>query len=512
MNEQERAQRKERILATFQATGSIRATARQLRMSVNTVRDVLRGTENKRPRAVPSAPRQSLLDPFVPMISRLVLEDHLTAILVLQEIRALGYTGGYSILKDRVRRIRPSKKTRATTVIEHPPGAEGQVDWSPYSVNLGGEQRVVHAFSMVLPFSRFMVVRFALNEQLDTLLALHEEAFSILRAIPKLMTYDNMTTVGRHISRDEIWINPRFADYAKSCGFDIHLIDPGRPNQHGSVERPFFYVETNFLLSHRSRFADFEDLDRKIRQWCDEVANVRIHGTTRERPVDRLKRERSLLLPLPSDRPEIARMVTRKVGSDFCVPVDTNRYSVPPRYVGQVATVKVVGETVEIKVGGDPVAVHPLNHARYDRKVLPEHEEAFKRVTPSRRLLEQAFLRLGPAAEDYYQGLRTQRGRGAGYHLQRILRLSDRHSASVVCGAMAYAARFGNYSADAIARVIAGRELREVASPAPGEVSAPPERVKRWLEGLDVETGELSDYDRIIARQGGGEGGDDEPR
>ena len=133
--------------------------------------------------------------------------------------------------------------------------------------------------------------------------------------------------------------------------------------------------------------------------------------------------------------------------------------------------------------------------------MLPEHEEDFKRLTPSRRLLEQAFTRLGPCAQDYYQGLLAQRGQGAGHHLQRILRLADRHGTAVVMGAMAHAARYGNYSASAVAHLILGRPEAPAPRTAPddGLASAPPERVRRWLEGMHVEQRELTDYDRMIA-------------
>jgi transposase len=498
-----------RILDAYAQTGSIRGAARRVKTRRKTVRAALRGEPLHGPPGG-RPPRPSKLDPYRPVIQRLVLEDKLTAILVLEEIRALGYQGGYSILKDYVRLVRPTPRAKVTTVLEHPPGAEGQVDWSPYTVQLGGEQRVVHAFSLVLPFSRFMVVRFAMDEQLDTLLRLHDEAFSVVGAIPRLMTYDNMTTVGRKLPSGELVLTARFEAYRQSCGFDVALIDPGRPNQHGSVERPFHYLEHNCLRRRRLRFDDLGDLNRHAAWWCDTVANVRVHGSTRERPVDRLARERPLMLPLPSLRPEPCQSLGRKVGKDFCVAVDTNRYSVPPRHVDQPATVKLYAERLEVLVGGTVVAVHAVCPSRHQRLVLPEHEEAFKRVTPSRRLLEQAFLRLGPSAGTYYDGLRQQRGRGAGYHLQRILRLADRHGADVVSGAMAHAARYGNYSADAVARVIVGREIADRTGGDTRPVPTPPERVRRWLEAIHVEDADLADYDRLIDGLVGPQGGGDD--
>ena len=511
MSNAKRERRRKLVLETFAELGSIRATVRKLGISIHVVRRVLRGQDQVRQAPASAPARPSKLDPFKPVIQRLVLEDRLSAVLVLEEIRALGYQGGYSILKEYVRQIRPAPKRRATTVLEHPPGAEGQVDWSPYNVAFGADWRVVHCFSFVLAFSRFMVVRFSFDETLETLLAMHEEAFSVIGGIPALMTYDNMTTVGRHVSQDEIDINSRFESYRQQCDFEIQLIDPGRPNQHAPVERPFHYIENNCLRRRRFHFDDLADLNRHATWWCEHIANVRTHGSTHERPVDRLQRERALLRPLPSQRPESYRTVARKVGSDFCVSLDTNRYSVPPKHVGQPATLHVYAERLEVFVAGKLAAAHARAQGRYLRQVLPEHDEAFKRCTPSRRLLEQAFLRLGPSANDYYEGLRVQRGRGAGYHLQRILKLADRYGSERVVGAMAHAARYGNYSAEAVARVITGRQMQRNARAADSPASPPPEQVRRWLEGLHVEDSDLADYDRLIDQRNlhGDDGGDD---
>lgn len=488
------------ILATYHKTGSIKATSKLLRIGRTVVRAVLRGTERGRAIPAQSPPRPSKLDAFKPHIQRLVLEDRLTATLALEEIRALGYTGGYSILKQHVRAIRPMPKMKVTTRIEHPPGSPAQVDWSPHVVLLAGETRIVHCFSLVLPFSRYMVVRYALNEQLETLVALHEEAFTDIGAVPAIITYDNMTTVGRHTGPGEITLNQRFTEYATRAGFGVFLISPGKPNQHASVERPFHYIENNFLPRHRKTFDDLADLNQRAKTWCDTVANIRLHGSTRERPVDRLLRERAFFKPLPVDRPEPFATLLRQVGTDFCVAVDTHRYSVPPRYANLHATIRLFSDRLEILVAGQHVATHPRSDVRHGRSVLPEHGAEFIHWTPSRLLLEQAFLRLGEPARDFHAGLLAQRGKGAGHHLQRLLKLADRHGSDPVVAAMGHAARYGNFSADAVNNVIAGRKMPRTPLATP--VSASPEQIRLWLPGLDVEAGDLANYDRMVDEAG----------
>lgn len=502
--------RRKRILESYEKERSIKGVARKLQMSPKTVRKVLRGKPLGRSLTESPKPRESKLDPYKPVLRRLILEDGLTAVLAIEELRELGYDGGRTIVCDYARAVRPSSKRKPTTVVAHTPGAEGQVDWSQYTVELGGEQRVVHAFSLVLPWSSYIFLRFAQDEQLDTLLRLHDEAFEDIDCVPPLMTYDNMTTVGRHVGPGKVWINPRFEHYSKQSGFGIRLIDPGNPNQHAPVERHFDYVENNCLRRRRFRFSSFDDLQQHACWWCDNVANVRRHGTTHERPVDRLARERPLMNPLPRVRAEAYQRIERKVSRDFCVRVDNNRYSVAPKFVGRKCAIRLYDERLEVLIDGQVVAYHTRRMQPGGRHVLAEHEEEFKRHTPSRHLLEQAFLRMGQAAESYHQGLIAERGKGAGYHIQRILRLADRYGSSVVVGAMAQTARYGNYSADAVAHVIAGKPPRRQDCRTGNDgLTLPPDSVRRWLEGMDVEGRDLEHFDRLLDRRDASSSDDD---
>ncbi len=195
---------------------------------------------------------------------------------------------------------------------------------------------------------------------------------------------------------------------------------------------------------------------------------------------------------------------TRKVSRDFCVRVDNNRYSVAPKFVGRKCIVRLYDERLEVVIDGQVVAYHSRRMQPGGRHVLREHEELFKRHTPSRHLLEQAFLRLGQAAESYHQGLVAERGKGAGYHIQRILRLTDRYGCAVVVGAMAQTARYGNYSADAVAHVIAGKPPRTQDRRTGNDgLTLPSDSVRRWLEGMEVEGRDLEHFDRLLERRDG---------
>jgi len=483
---------KKKIRELFQKTGSIRATAELARVSRNAVRRELRRLAL--PRAVATAPRKSKLDAFKDKIGYLVVEKHLSAVRVLEEIRSLGYQGGYSILKDYVRIIRPKGRKRATAPIPHSPGVEAQMDWSPHPVVLAGREQIVHTGSLILCFSRWLFFRHFPDETLESVILLHKEAFTELGAVPKTITYDNMTTVGRHTGPGKVWINPVFKTFADTYDFEIIILPPGAKERHGMVERPFHYIENNFLAGRE--FSDMEDINSKADFWRANTANVRVHGTLRERPVDRLQRERPFLKPLPQSSVDtFYREVDRSIYRDFCVAVDTNRYSASPHLIGLDAKVRLYKDHLEIWVNSKLDCRHTYVEGRFQRRVLPEHEKAFKEITGQHQLLKEAFLRLGPQAESYYEGLRRERGAGAGYHLQRILQLADRYGSDVIAGALAHAMRYGAFSADAVLRVTQGKALRPNQQ-APAQTI--PEEIKNWLRSCAVESQDPHFYDQLI--------------
>jgi transposase len=487
-------EQRSRIKKVFKETGYIRRTAKQVGVSRNAVRRELERIAHPIPNAPAYPRRPSKLDPYKSKISYLVIEKHLTAVRVLEEITELGYQGGYSILKDYIRTIRPKPYKRPTPPIDHPPGQEGQMDWSPHQTIIGGKRHIVHTGSIVLCFSRWLFMRFFPDEILERVIQLHEEAFQEVGKVPHTMTYDNMTTVGRHTGPGKVWINPTFKRFADQYDFEIIILPPGAKERHGKVERPFHYIEHNFLAGRE--FQDMEDLNRKGDLWRANTANVRIHGTLRQRPMDRLSREMPYLKPLLQNRTDLLfKEVDRLIHTDFCVAIDTNRYSATPNLIGQDAKVRLYRDHLEIWVNKQLDCKHTYVQDRDQRQVLPEHEQIYKKMTGQRQLLKNAFLRLGEPAMTYYEGLKKQRGVAAGYHLQRILQYADRHGHDVVAGALAHASRYGAYSADSVLRIIQGKKLNKKIA-----TESVPENIRQWLRACAVEKQDPSLYDRMILK------------
>jgi transposase len=458
---------------------------------VKTVRRLLRP---KRPRKA----RKSKLDPYRPLIQKLVCTDELSAVLVFDEIRALGYTGGYSLLKQYVRTIRPKSVRRPHLRFETKPGEQGQVDLSPYTVLLASEPTPVVCFSFVLGYSRWQFLRFFRHGDAHAVCHAHILAFEEAGGMPREILYDRMKQIVLESYRHRTVMHPLFDAMRRHYGdFKAVALAQGYKEGKGKVENPFLYVENNFLKRHRRRFRDIDDLNEKAAVWLRDTARPRTHGTTQERPVDRLDVERPELLPLPAHRFEAAEVVDRIVGDDFCVAWDTNRYSVPPRLVGHSLKVRVLEGWLEAKQGDDVLARHKVREPQHKRFILPEHEAEFREHSTSRHVLNEQFLRLGPSSRDFIDGLVAEHGGAAGYHMSRILGLAENVGVPRVAEALRHAVRYGAFDFNAVARIVKGKTDKPLAVP-PSTSGPLPEHIAEYLRGAGEHQRPLRTYEQLL--------------
>lgn len=339
------------------------AIADKLGIDRKTVTRLLQESPTRSYRRDATPKRVSKLDPYKEYIQRRVVEDGVTnAQVILREIRSQGYQGGYTILKDFMKPLRPQRKGKFTIRYETEPGEEAQVDWGYYGrFNLWGVQRHLWCFAMVLSWSRMLYIEFVWETHEAILQRCHIHAFDYFQGVPKRILYDNMKTVaiGRRENGQVEW-NTKFLDFAQHYGFQPRAHRPRRPQTKGKVERPMGYIKGNFFQG--LSFNNLHDLNTQARAWLDQVANVRVHGTTKEVPFARWRETeraalRSVTVP-PYDTSIVGR---RKVSRDGYVVVRTNRYSVPWQFADQWLVIReTLDGWLEVLDGDEVVAVHPL--------------------------------------------------------------------------------------------------------------------------------------------------------
>ena len=474
-----------------------KAIARELGIDPSTVRTVLRQKARRERKRRPSK-----LDPFKPLIHKLVLTDALSNVRVLEEIQEVGYTGGESILKDYVRTFRPKAVRRPHLRFETAPGVQGQVDLSPYTVLLSGEPTPVVCFSFVLGFSRWHFIRFVLHADVHTICWCHVLAFEDAGGVPHEILYDRMKQVVLESHKDGVIYHALFERLAQHYGFRAVPLAPGYKEGKGKVENPFKYVEGNFLAGRT--FVDLFDLNQKAQTWLAEKARVRVHRTTREQPVARLVEEQPSLIPLPQQRFEAGVVTPRLVGADFCVAWDTNRYSVPPRFASKSAMVRVLDGRIEILIDGAVVATHTLRETKYQRYVAPEHEAEFRATCTSRHVLKDQFQRLGSGAESFAAGLVELHGGSAGYHMGQILKLADKVGVPRVAEALRHAARYGAFDHNAVARIVAGKPAKassKAPSGSPESLAGSPTQLAQYLKGTGVHQRSPDGYKKLVGKR-----------
>lgn len=284
----------------------VREIAREVGVSRNTVRRYLRDTEASRYKKRPARPAK--IDPFKGYIrERLAAAapDLIPAKVLFDEIRERGYGGGYTMVQMFVAGFKPVPKADPVVRFETAPGQQMQVDWA--TIQRGRNRLSV--FVATLGWSRAAYVEFVTEERVETLIGCHERAFLAFGGVPREVLTDNMKTVV--IDRDAYGpgkhrFHAGFLDFAGHCGFRPRLCRPYRARTKGKVERFIRYVRASFYVPFASRLAqdgipvDAVAANTAVRRWLREVANARVHATTKAVPAERLAIEREALAPIPT--------------------------------------------------------------------------------------------------------------------------------------------------------------------------------------------------------------------
>jgi transposase len=351
---------------------SARAIARMTGYSRNTVAKLLRQAA---PTPFQKPLRPSKLDPYKPYLRKRAQECPLSAVRLLEEIRPMGFNGSLCILQRFLAPLRSHQRAqaKATVRFETPPGHQAQVDWAHCGCfpDASGQRVKLYAFVMVLGFSRMLFVQFTTSMDLAQLLVCHLQAFSFFGGWTKELLYDNMAQVKLPGSGE--W-NPLFLDFVHHYGVIPHTCRVRRPRTKGKVERMVDYLKDNFLLGRS--FADLADLNAQGHHWLTHTANVRLHSTTGERPIDLLAAEK--LTALATVAPyRFAQKSVRQVSAEGFVHLARSRYSVPPEYVGRTVLVEEGEQRVIVRAGELIVAEHRRALQPGSCVVEPEHVAAF---------------------------------------------------------------------------------------------------------------------------------------
>jgi len=341
------------------------------------------------------------------------------------------------------------------------PGEELQHDTSPHQVEVGGKKRQVQTASAVLCYSRMMFFQFYPTFQRFDCKVFLTEAGRYFGGFPKRVMIDNTHVVVLRGTGREMIPVPEMAAFAERFGFCFVAHERGDANRSARVERPFWFIETNFLAGRT--FSSWEDLNQQALQWCDRV-NSTYKKHLRAVPRELFAVEQMHLKGLPVWIPEVYRLHQRMVDIEGYVALHTNRYSVPVAWIGRRVEVRETKDKIDIQLDARSLVTHnrivdQLQHRITLAEHRPPRGQGIKRTDSHPE--QQAILEAAPQLADYVTALKQRGRKVVAVSLRQLLRMLREYPREPLLAAVNEAARYGLYDLDRLERMILRRIARE---------------------------------------------------
>lgn len=420
----------------------------------------------------------------------------ITAQRVYEELRAKGFDGGPSIVKEAVRKLRPAPAAKISLPTpSYGPGVMAECDWAKRTIPFThAPARAVHFFGYTAVYSRRKCFSIHEREDLHALMDGHVAAFERLNGALAQCKYDGQKAVVLSWEGGQPIDNPRFIDFAVYYRFTPRACRPYHPNDKPRVERSFWELDRSFL-NGRS-FRDEHDLAAQLAHWQDTVTDHRRQRSTDQTALERFAEEAEHLVPLPAHPFDTARVIYRVCDVEGCIAWEGNAYEVPYEYVTQILPVRITRHELFIYAADlTCIARHELR-----RKGARQRAELPGRQAPARAhridmdQLRLAYQDLGAEAVEYFDGL-VRAHRAAAHHARKILALRERYRTSDLVHALTHALRFRAFDHHAIERILLARALPRRFDEYVAENTA--RTLASIIEQSQTEPRPLADYDLL---------------
>ncbi len=314
------------------------------------------------------------------------------------------YSSVYRIMRD-IAKAQP--RTDLTVRLSFKPGEAAQVDFGagPFLTHPDGQRRRTWAFVMTLCHSRHQYVEFVWDQTVATWLGCHRRAFEWFTGVPERVIIDNAKCAIIKACRFDPQVQRSYAECAEGYDFKIDPCPPHDPQKKGIVESGVKYVKRNFLATRE--FRDLADLNSQARTWVLQEAGLRIHGTTRQQPMDLFALERALLKPLPPQAPDLGVWQCVTLHRDCHVKFDYKLYSAPFALVGKELWLRATDNCVTLFDDYRLVATHARGQRPGERLTTKDHlpPEAQLFFARDRQWLNAQALQIGPYCQQVIEWL-----------------------------------------------------------------------------------------------------------
>ena len=432
----------------------LREISRLLKVSRNTVRRALRARAARTPRR--EHPQQQTLNAVMPALYRRCAGNAVRIQELLKSEHSIALP--YSTLTRLIRHQALRAAKRRSGIYTFAPGEEMQHDTSPHRLTLGEKTLTAQCASLVLAYSRMLFIRYYPAFTRFEAKVFLTEALRFFDGACARCTIDNTSVLVAGGSGPDALIAPEMVALGELFGVQFIPHAVGHADRKGRVERPFAYVEGNFLAGRC--FRDWTDLNHQAHAWCEEVANAKPKRALGMSPQAAYAMEKPHLLPLPPHIPPVTQIHYRVVDTQGYIHLDTNRYSVPERLLGQKVAVHKQPEHVRVFHGHQLVAEHPrLLGQRYAIQLTKAHHTSLSRgrVPRGPSPQEQALVGRAPLLDRYVAELKRRApGRGVA-KLRHLLQLKQSYPAEPFLAAIEQALRYGLFDLTRLERLILER-------------------------------------------------------
>ena len=357
----------------------LKRIARELGIARNTVKAWVRRGDGT---ARPQTGRPRVLEKHEGWVRERYLSGVRNGDVLRQELAERGVHVSLRTVERCIKPIREEAADldRASVRFETAPGKQMQIDFGEKWVDIAGKREKAFVFVATLGYSRRSFVRvFPGLRQRHWLTGL-DEALRYFGGAPQECVVDNAKALVLRWQGGQPIVHPEFDAFCRHWGMAPRACQPYRARTKGKVERSVGYGKSNGL--GRLSFVSWEALDAHLVWWMREVADVRIHGTTFERPIDRFAREVDALRPIGSHPAYLhVRRFERRVTGDCRIELDTNRYSVPYHLVGRTVEVRLDSGELTMRYQGEVVATHAVALGRHVIVEDRRHVEGLVRRT-----------------------------------------------------------------------------------------------------------------------------------
>jgi len=448
----------ENTVITLHGQGwSIRRLSTELGISRERVRRLLAAnsvlrTTTQSERVKQKNRRASKLDPYKEFIGELLEKySDITHQRVYEHLKQKGFDGGTTIVGDYLSRVRKVVVKTPVRMIETDPGQRAAHDWSDYNITFTrtGKTEQVTFFSYILCCSRRQYIEVVDDKKQKTLFRCLINAFIYMDGVPREIKSDNQKACVDRWEMGHGVFNKKYLEFATHYRFAPQTITPGNPTENLKVERPFYYLERSFLNGRE--FSDREDLKAQLLQWLIDVNDVRIHGTTKKRPIDMYLEEHPYLQLLPVNHYDTSHAAHLVVNQESCVQWKGYQYVVPQKYMYELCPVRITDDHLMVySPDGEQIATHPLAKRGQKGRYVGILQKKVRKIDLAISDVETRLKGFSHEMSGYIDQIKRHKPNSWGHHLRRLLALKVNYRVDDIMVAVRRAQQYKVFEAGTI--------------------------------------------------------------